>query len=66
MRDICDVSHPVVSVCEYNRINAKNSMRLGVMPGPLTIDRIMTKFKVQYTIWQRDLNKEREVCDIME
>ena len=33
MPNIYDVSHPVIPVGEYNRVDAKNGMRLGVMPG---------------------------------
>ena len=34
---------------EYYRLDAKNNMRIGVMPRPLTINRIIIKFSTQYS-----------------
>ena len=43
------ISDPVISVGEYNRLDAKNV--IGVLLGALTIDRMITKFK--FTIFKR-------------
>ena len=65
MLNIYDVSHPVIFISEYSRLDAKNNMRLEVMPRPLTINRIMTKFSAQYSHLAERLNSCVSVCQCL-
>ena len=60
-----NISHPVIFISEYSRLDAKNNMRLGVMPRPLTINRIMTKFSAQYSHLAERLNSFISVCQCL-